>query len=513
MVAPMTLPRSTLCALLLAAPLSAQFNLVLDVKGGSVPGQVELRLCGAGAGISAAIFIGINPGPTPIALFDPRDPRFLQVGTELLGFPLLGIFLGDGCFSPPPIQVPNLPGLLDDPFFFQGVNWPASNSIVGSISNSRAIRMGPAGEFHDRFTSLQAGRAFFQVLPRPDDTWMLVGGGDGGVLAQLPVDTTEIYDPITDAFAAGPTMTAARSLHTATELPDGRWLITGGVDAGTDPQNTCEIYDPVTNQFTAIESMTANRMGHTATLLANGKVLVAGGISLLTGGLDSINSTLSSTEIFDPATGKWSAGPGMTTPRAGQMAIVLADGRVALAGGISFDTIFILTFPAIRSSVDIYNAATNSMSPGQSMGVPRALASVVEMDGDRLLVAGGISNVTVTEPGTPTATAEVLDLMTGTWVATPGQMATARGIHASFDIGGKRYLHVAGASGDILNPVALNTTEIYDDNTNTWMQGPVMVHGTAGYGYLSAPTGQIHILGGASGMPPAAQRFTEWFYR
>ena len=63
---------------------------------------------------------------------------------------------------------------------------------------------------------------------------ILAIGGDvtGGSIfggAQQALDSVEIYDPATAQFTSFGTMTVARQNHTATELPDGRILIAGGV--------------------------------------------------------------------------------------------------------------------------------------------------------------------------------------------------------------------------------------------------------------------------------------------
>ena len=62
---------------------------------------------------------------------------------------------------------------------------------------------------------------------------LAIGGSDiGGSIfggAQQALDSVEIYDPASKQFSDFGTMTVARQNHTATELQDGRILITGGV--------------------------------------------------------------------------------------------------------------------------------------------------------------------------------------------------------------------------------------------------------------------------------------------
>jgi hypothetical protein len=57
----------------------------------------------------------------------------------------------------------------------------------------------------------------------------------------------------------------------ATLLENGTVLVEGSQD------NSAELYDPATGNFTATGSMTTSRASPTATLLNNGKVLIAVG--------------------------------------------------------------------------------------------------------------------------------------------------------------------------------------------------------------------------------------------
>src|SRR5262245_34949082 len=69
--------------------------------------------------------------------------------------------------------------------------------------------------------------------------------------------------------------------HTATLLPNGKVLVAGGAlfdpDSGTESLSSADLYDPATGIWSGTGSLGTARAYHTATLLPNGKVLVVGG--------------------------------------------------------------------------------------------------------------------------------------------------------------------------------------------------------------------------------------------
>src|SRR6266404_5515514 len=79
--------------------------------------------------------------------------------------------------------------------------------------------------------------------------------------------------------------------------------------------------------FNSTGSMNIARVNHTATLLSNGEVLVAGGNNNTTG-------YLSSAELYNPLTGKWTLTGSMAIARTGHEAVLLPNGEVLVAGGL-----------------------------------------------------------------------------------------------------------------------------------------------------------------------------------
>lgn len=138
-------------------------------------------------------------------------------------------------------------------------------------------------------------------------------------------------------------MTVPRMKATATLLDNGKVLIVGGEAYSTATDRllaSAELYDPASGKFTPTGSMYSARAGHTATLLADGRVLIAGGWGCgtakgctATDAATTVEQQLTSAEIYDPSSGRFSRTGSMTAGHANAVATRLDDGRVLLAGG------------------------------------------------------------------------------------------------------------------------------------------------------------------------------------
>ena len=236
-----------------------------------------------------------------------------------------------------------------------------------------------------------------------------------------------------------------RADHTATLLPDGRVLIAGGMVENGVFLNSAELFDPAKGMFAATASMQSRRVGHSATLLPNGKVLIAGGLAgrVFEGG----PGVVATTEVFDPATGRFTPGPSMNTPRTSHAAVLLLNGKVLVAGGAG-------TNEQGLASAEIYDPATNKWTPTGSMLTPRVARAAVVLKDGRVLVTGG---------GEGWNLAEIYDPPSGAWHPT-GNMTTARVKHAATLLPDGRVLITGGSPDNQWHPV--RSAEIFDPRTN-----------------------------------------------
>ncbi|MGD1027567.1 Kelch repeat-containing protein [Candidatus Binatus soli] len=253
----------------------------------------------------------------------------------------------------------------------------------------------------DTFTALTAkmttARNQHAATLLPNGLVLITGGspdenGDG-------LDTAEVYDPTANKFTAlTATLTTPRGGRTATLLPNGQVLLTGGF-SNDGSLNTAEVYDPTDQTFTALATtMTTARSGHTATLLPDGQVLLTGG--------SSNHTTFNSAEVYDPVHNTFTALTAtMTTARAGHTATLLPDNQVLLTGGLIWGT---STFTVLKTA-EVYDPVANTFTAlNATMTTARAFHRAALLPNDLVLITGGgygksTSSVTILD------TAEVYD--------------------------------------------------------------------------------------------------------
>ena len=313
------------------------------------------------------------------------------------------------------------------------------------------------------------------------DGKVLIAGGcsDSGCLA-----SAELYDPATGTFTATGSyydthtgMSEARVAHTATLLGNGSVLIAGGYGVQSTPLASAELYDPATGTFTATGSiMTTARAFHTVTLLPSGKVLIAGGES---GNGSRLNASLARAELYDPATGTFTATGSMTVGRAAATATLLGNGKVLITGG-GGDNLTPL------ASAELYDTATGTFTATGNMTVARAAHTATLLGNGKVLIAGGydINDNTLTS-------AELYDPSAGTFTAT-GSPSVARGSPATLLGNGK----VLIAGGWNINDNTLASAELYDPATGTFTATGNMTVAREDHTSTLLQDGKVLIAGG-----------------
>lgn len=182
-------------------------------------------------------------------------------------------------------------------------------------------------------------RAFHAGIALPNEDILLIGGSTKSKDEVTPNPLREVDRFNVDAkiWTSAGSINVQRQYHTATSLGDGRVLIAGGAEFGTNvTHSSTEIYDETTNTWSFRTPMHEKRQGHAAALLIGGRrVLVVGGISES----DGKPMMLESAEILDLETMTWTK---IETPFARRwqptMHVLPTDGRVLILGGATVST-------------------------------------------------------------------------------------------------------------------------------------------------------------------------------
>jgi hypothetical protein len=301
---------------------------------------------------------------------------------------------------------------------------------------------------------------------------VLITGGWTDPYGNSSFASAEVYDPASGTWSAGASMISHRADHTATLLPNGKVLVSGGYIANS-ALASAEVYDPASGTWSATTSMATPRHAYTATLLPNGKVLVTGGWNY---------SSLASAEVYDPASGTWSATASMASARHWHTATLLANGKVLVVGGsVSGNG------SSSLASAEVYDPASGTWSATASMTLARHVHEATLLPNGKVLVTGGRN-------GGYLASAEVYDPASGTWSAT-ASMASAHSAHEATLLPNGKVL-VSG-TGD--GPTPTSSAEVYDPASGTWSVAASMTTAREGHTATSLPSGQVLVSGGLNG--------------
>ncbi len=297
-----------------------------------------------------------------------------------------------------------------------------------------------------------------------------------GAAPAVAVTPTGFWTPVSPPFSA--------ASPSAAVLPGGKVLLAGGASSTTDVHESSEIYDPGSDAWSAPVSTQAKRVDATAVTLPNGKVLVVGGESAL----DTSAAALDSAEVYDPGTNTWTnAVNTMSSPRANKpIVVVLRSGKVLVAGGSD-------ATGAPVNTADIYDPPNNGFSPTNgTMGTARDLAAAALLPSGKVLVAGGTgpSNAMLNS-------AEVFDPGTLTWSPVANTMFDPRGLGpGAVALRDGQVLVMGGVATLTPSAVTSATSDLYNPATNTFSQAASMQVSRANFAYAPLADGRVLVAGG-----------------
>jgi galactose oxidase-like protein/Kelch motif protein len=364
-------------------------------------------------------------------------------------------------------------------------------------SRPRSDAWVPAGELRTARSNAHA------VLVEAGEI-LVVGDDNVCAPASAGSDDVEVGDPLAKRWRRADPLPKPHDRLGLVALPDGRALLAGGLTGEQDGPSSFSstyLFDPATRSWSRSGLLHTARSEQAMAVLPDGRVLVAGGMYI-----DRRNQAdpriLTSSELWDPATGRWSATGDLMRTRFEAQATTLTDGRVLIVGGYG-DADRVVR----RSTAEIYDPLTGRWSAAGLLGTYRSSFVLTPLRGGGALVAGGSQYIDVPdsfpEVG-PVASAERFDPTTGRWRET-GPMRTAASGRAGAALVDGRVLVAGGDTTPVYvdieppdpeGPSFTDASEIYDPTMDTWAPTIALPRPRAGAEAVTMPDGSIVLVGG-----------------
>jgi len=289
-------------------------------------------------------------------------------------------------------------------------------------------------------------------------------------------------------------MNVARSFSAFATLPNGSLLVAGGFAGAVanSSLSSAELYNPNTNKWTMITPMHVGRAGALAATLNSGKVLVTGGLGN--------KGVLTSCELYDPVTNTWTMTGNMSQPRFDHQIVLLNDGRVFVAGG---------DFGGTENNVtETYNPSSGAWTTDAPQSLARADMIAVKLPIGNVLVAGGHTSKV------DTLLSEIYNPVANNWTLT-GPLNTPHGDAGGVLLNNNSVLIAGGYTtyNDADNTIQyLYTSEIFNVTTNSWKMTGDMNYprGESGLNIVRLGNGKVLIPGG-NYQPETGQSTTELY--
>ncbi|HEU0156721.1 MAG TPA: kelch repeat-containing protein [Stellaceae bacterium] len=286
-----------------------------------------------------------------------------------------------------------------------------ANEVIGAAVDGKLYlyggqtARGPLGIFwvydpkNDGWTKLKSNPVpvHHAAAAAVGDKFYVFGGfrlPDTGKNGWYPENKAWVYDTKAQTWSDLPPMPTPRGALAATTVGDKIYVVGGAtIPTGTslpdgltpggpvEMLGTLEVFDTGNSSWASLKPMSLPRNHHGVAYL-DGRLYVMGGRvgSSFSGGW-SVNVT--TTEIYDIASGTWSTGTPMPTARSGVGVAALA-GKVYVLGGEGW----LDDFGGVFRSNEAYDPKTNSWLKEARLPVPRHGFAVAVIDGKLYAVSG-----------------------------------------------------------------------------------------------------------------------------
>lgn len=226
---------------------------------------------------------------------------------------------------------------------------------------------------------------------REDHTTTLLNDGrvlvSGGACAVLPLKNMkipdELYNPKTEKFEISQKLNIQRRDHSAILLKDGRVLIVGGVGKGGILVST-EAYNPKKNKFELTGDMNIPRKNANIYLLNDGNVLISGGIKDQDKdkGMDSI--FVREIELYNPKTSKFEIIAKRTSEPNSPAEVLLNDDTILFTGSQTGVGLSLKWY----ATSEIFDPATKKFTQGEGMNFRRSCHRATLLKDGNVLITG-----------------------------------------------------------------------------------------------------------------------------
>lgn len=278
----------------------------------------------------------------------------------------------------------------------------------------------------------------------------------GGLRNVMVENRVFALDLATSVWSERSPMPAPRAAF-ATAVVGGSIYVIGGVGpAPYSEQGSVLVYRPGADAWTVAADLPTMRWGLGAAVLG-GKIWAVGGVQGIEANHEVVLPTV---EIFDPATGEWTAEKAsLELPRArAGLAVVESGGRLWAIGGRGDDGV-------VSGRVDVWDPALRKWLQQPSLTMPRAHHAAAVVDGE-LYVLGGFD-----EQG---AAVECVETLAGQWSSLGRMPKALYGLAAA--AAGDRILLSGGAGATDVASVMVYSPTVY----SYWADAAAHVAGSNG---------------------------------